>query len=294
MEDTFEIRTDEVMTSSVNGDLIEPEEAREIHGWVTPDEGQDPVTVAVMDSGIHEDAVKNNPWFEGTEVTKTFDATRASEQGADEVGHGTAVASIVARNSANVELYDVRIFREEGTTRGRSIQRAYGWLIEHAEEIDIINMSWGSRDDVAAINRIHRRLMENDVHNVIAAGNTGSDGGSPATTESAFSVGALTKFEKPARFSSFDPDKGNPDVAAVGKDVKAARAPGTSMGTPLGGRFTKASGTSFAAPYVSAAYADMLLRKRQSWDEDFMNDAKDIKGTKRDGAGAIRISNMID
>lgn len=290
---SYEIRTDDKITTASSDRLIDPQEARDLHNWkLVPPEGET-VTVAVMDSGIDEDVVDNHPWFAKAELTKQFDAT-GSGVGDDAVGHGTGCASIIANATSGVELYDVRIFGPSGANKGLGpIQKAYGWLIDHAEEIDLVNMSWGTQADIPAVNNLHDRLMKKDVYSVIAAGNTGSDGGSPATATHAFSAGAIDEGGDPTRFSSFDPDKGNPDVAAVGQNVQMARANGTAMGTPLSDRYVKSSGTSFAAPYVTAAYVNALYKKRKEYKKAFMSTSEDVPGTKKDGAGILKLEDAL-
>jgi intein/homing endonuclease len=221
---TYEIRTDEAVTASTRGRIITDTEAKEIHDWTLPNVKGEALTVAVMDTGIDENLVDSHPWFEGATLTKQYDAT-GHGTGEDEVGHGTGCASIIANATPKVELYDVRIFGDQGASNGvHSIRRAYKWMINHSNEIDVVNMSWGMRQDIPQVNSLHDKLMENDIYDVVAAGNTGTDGGSPATAPKAFSAGAIDEGGDPTRFSSFDPDQGNPDVAAVGQNVKMARA----------------------------------------------------------------------
>jgi len=288
----FKIRIDDSVTTFSTSSVAGPDEARELHEWEDV-EGEDPVTVAVMDSGISEESVRDHPWFRGTEVKKRFDATRQNNAGTDNVGHGTGVASIIAKNTSNIELYSVRIFGDSGSTGFGAIRRAYNWLQEHASEIDVVNMSWGATRDIPQVNRLHRTLVGEGVHDVVAAGNTGTDGGSPATETQAFSAGAVDADGVPTDFSSFDPELGNPDVAALGKDVRMARSPGTAMGMPLDTDFVKASGTSFSAPYTTAAYVNALHKKRNNWDRGFIKNAEDIRGTNVDGGGILKLRSSI-
>lgn len=291
-EMTFKIRVDDSVTTFSTSSVADPDAARELHEWKNV-KSDDPVTVAIMDSGVSKDSVGNHPWFQDTEVTKRFDSTGQDNPGTDNVGHGTGVASIVANSSMNVELYSVRIFGDSGSTGYGAIRRAYNWLHDHADEIDVVNMSWGASRDIPQVNRLHRALLQKGVHDVVAAGNTGTDGGSPATETKAFSAGAVDASGTPTDFSSFDPKLGNPDVAALGRDVKMARAPGTSMGVPLGSDFVKASGTSFSAPYTVAAYVNALHKKRQNWDKGFVKNADDIQGTNVDGGGILKLRSSI-
>jgi hypothetical protein len=252
-----------------------------------------------MDSGIHQDAVDTHPWFEHATVEERYDAT-GSGTGGDNVGHGTGCASIIAKAATDanesldgslppVEFHDVRIFGGSGSTGMQTILDAYRYLIDNSEDIDLVNMSWGAQKDVSVINEPHKQLMEQGLRDVTAAGNSGGDGGSPATADGAFSAGALTEDGQPARFSSYNPEKGNPDVAAVGKDIKMARAPGTSMGKPLDDQYVKSSGTSFAAPYTVSAYVLAYHVQARSWNRSFMQAARDIPDTPKDGGGVLRV-----
>lgn len=290
-----EIRTDNIITSTDTDDVLDPADARALHGWPdTLPETDDPLTVAIMDSGIHPETVETHPWFDGIEVVDRYDAVGAGTPG-DDVGHGTACASVYARNTPDVELVSVRIFGKNGRTGFGTIKDAYKWLTDNAARIDIVNMSWGASQDYAPINALHDNLLAAGVHDVVAAGNTGTDGGSPATAERAFSAGAVDGSGRMARFSSSDPNHDNPDVAAVGVDVKLARAPDTAMGRPLNDQYVAASGTSFAAPYTGAAMVNaMYAADAGSWDKRFERRAADIPGTPRDGAGVLKLSAAVD
>jgi len=298
-------RTDPGLISASENDIALPEEIARLHGW--PEEawetggpGAEPVTVAVMDSGVHTGAVDHHPWFKDAEVIGRYDAAGSGTR-ADQVGHGTGVASLIARMAPAVRFMDVKIFGARARTGFSVIRRAYEWLIESAGQIDLVNMSWGARRNIMQINQLHERLVQAGIHDVVAAGNTGTDGGSPATAGAAFSAGALTEEGVPARFSSFNPDRDNPDIATVGIDVKMARAPGTEMGRPVSEDFVKGSGTSFSTPLTTAAYATALASGRAEepndpggdghagWDKRLTEHAEDVEGTPRDGAGMLKL-----
>lgn len=304
MPTDVELRTDHRITT-LDDDLGTPKDAKSLHDW--PEEmpqADEPVTVAVMDSGIHRHLVDEHPWFSNVTVGKRFDAV-ADSPGSDKVGHGSGCASIIAKGAAStiaqmtgdelpVEFYSVRIFGNKGRTGFDAIKRAYEWMIEHGDEIDIANLSWGARQNDEDINRLHERMIDAGIHDVVAAGNTGDEGGSPATSLEAFSAGAVDASGEPTRFSSVNPYRDNPDVAALGKNVKMARAPGTSMGAPINDQFTKASGTSFAAPWTVAAYVIAMYRKRANWDQTFEEVAPDIPGTEKDGSGLLKLAPALE
>lgn len=288
-----ELKIDSAITTQ-NNSYVDTDEAHKLHDWSMYDgEISEPVTVCVMDSGIHESSVDDHPWFENASVAKQHDVT-GQGVGVDSIGHGTGVASIIAKNTPQVEFYDLRIFGEQGRTTYDAIQEAYNWLIEHADEIDIVNMSWGASSNIPQMNAMHEQMLSHGVHDVVAAGNSGADGGSPATSDNAFSAGAVDINGQMTRFSSSDPNRDNPDVAAVGKDVLMARAPGTSMGRVIDDQFVKASGTSFSAPYTVAAYANALYRERKEWNRAFEIGSKDIPGITADGDGLLKLSNALE
>lgn len=251
------------------------------------------VAVAVMDSGIDD----THPILEGKQIPQ-HDMTDSTGESRDTLGHGTACTGQIARLAPDVELVSLRIFGSQGTAGMRPILRAYQWLAQNADAIDIANMSWGSTRSSSQLNKIHNHVVSKGVRDTSSAGNTGSSGGSPATASRAFSVGACTESGELAEFSSYNPEQGNPDVVAVGEACRLARAEGTSMGTVLSDEFVSASGTSFSAPAVAGMVALYLEAKQMnpSVDQimsDFREHASDLEGN-HDGAGIAQLAPMID
>lgn len=288
----IEIRTYNRATDSTVA-AVRPSEGKELHDWVDEQaEPDEPITVWVMDSGIHEDAVSDHWWFSDSEVVERYDVTD-SENGGDNVGHGTGVASIISRLLPTVEFKSLRIFGGSGRTNDQQIEEAYSILHENAVSGDLVNMSWGSRSNDDRINELHDQLVSQGVHDVVAAGNTGDRGGSPATSTKAFSVGAVNREGRLPDFTSANPGRDNPDTAGLGVNVKMARAPETSMGEPIDSEFTQASGTSFSAPWQVAAYGAAYYRLQKNWDRDFETSAANIPGTPVDGEGVFKLQNTI-
>ena len=241
--------------------------------------------VVVMDSGIDP----THGIFDSVPEIRLVDCTGSGH--GDTNGHGTAVAGQIHRLAPDSELVALRIFGNEGTTSSSVILRAYEWLLQHTDEYDVINMSWGTTTRSRQLDAVHTKLLENDVRDVVAAGNSGGPGGSPATAQGAFSIGATTISGNLASYSSYNPEYGNPDVCAVGSDCRLARARGTNMGEPLDRKWTRASGTSFSAPVV----AGLVARYRELYPEhgieriasDFEAGARDIPETPEDGSGVV-------
>lgn len=176
-----------------------------------------------------------------------------------------------------------------GRTSSRAIFDAHSWAQEHADRLATINCSWGARSDVPAINREHMQLVSAGVRDVVAAGNTGAEGGSPATASDVYGIGAMTEAKELTRFSSYNPGAiENPDVVALGKDIRLPRATGTSLGTVLDEDHVKASGTSFSAPIATGAMTLYLETNEQATERPLERTAKNIPGTPRDVHGYLR------
>ena len=258
------------------------EDVRRLHNVPDDDATGEGYTVVAMDSGIDP----THPVFEGDTV-RQVDVTGAGE--GDAVGHGTAVLGQITRLAPGADLIALRIFGEEGQTKNNVIMRAYEWLHGHIDEYDVVNMSWGSSDTSGSINEVHNALIEKGVRGVVSAGNSGKRSGSPATAARAFSIAACTEDGAIAEFSSYNPDRDNPDVAAIGKDNRLAQAEGTAMGTELDGPWVKSSGTSFSAPEVAGMVAKYLHVRGETPPETVMREfeaaARDIPDQPRDGAG---------
>lgn len=151
-------------------------------------------------------------------------------------------------------------------------------------------MTEGShRSLFADVENGQQTLVEKGIRDVVSAGNSGGKSGSPATAKRAFSIGACTEDGKIAKFSSYNPNRDNPDVTAIGVNNRLAQASGTSMGIELDGPWVKSSGTSFSAPEVAGMVAKYLDVHPESSPETIMSDfeaaARDIENEPRDGAG---------
>lgn len=276
----FEVRTE----ANVQGQNVATiEDVQSLHNVPEAGNRGKDVRVVVMDSGIDTE----HPLFNRRDIPQA-DVT-GNGQG-DDVGHGTAVAGQIVRLAPEVDITSLRIFGDSGRTSFDTILRAYEWLFAHADEYDVVNMSWGASRKVQQLDDIHNQLVEKGVRDVVAAGNSGGPGGSPATAEKAFSVGACTQDGAMAPFSSHD-KYDNPEITAIGVNNRLAQARGTIMGDNLTGQWVKASGTSFAAPEAAGSVARFL--ETHSVDEvrpAYEANADDLKGTERDGKGLMNHS----
>ncbi|GGT70640.1 S8 family serine peptidase [Actinomadura citrea] len=230
--------------------------------------------VAVLDTGV--DA--GHPDLRGR-IVETRNFSEAADA-LDRVGHGTHVASTVAGTGAashgerrgvapQADLLIGKVLDDEGSGTDSSVIAGMEWAASRA---DVVNMSLGGgptdgTDPLSlALNdltKTHGTLF------VVAAGNDGLVGsvGAPGTADAALTVGAVDARDRLAEFSSRGPrgHVAKPEIVAPGVDIIAARAEGTAMGTPTGAAYTRASGTSMAAPHVAGAAA-LLAAKHPDWE----------------------------
>lgn len=139
-------------------------------------------------------------------------------------------------------------------------------------EADIISMSLGGgpTDGTDPLSQAVNDAVDHGLVVVVAAGNSGTDYftvSSPGAASDVITVGASTKYDELAWFSSCGPTldmRVKPDVLAPGVDIIAPRANGTSMGYPINEYYAEASGTSMAAPHVAGAVA-LMLQAHIAW-----------------------------
>jgi subtilisin family serine protease len=230
------------------------------------------VKVAVLDSGVDS----SHPDLAGT-VAASQNFTDAADA-VDHFGHGTHVASIIAgRGTASggarkgvaygATLLNGKVLDDSGDGYASWIIAGMEWA-SSTEHADVVNMSLGFLPGTSAGNPVTAAVDQLTAANhtlfVIAAGNNSCSAciSSPADAASALTVGAVDGQDELADFSSRGPVPGSyavkPDITAPGVDIVAARAAGTSLGTPVGSDYTTLSGTSMAAPHVAGAAAVIL------------------------------------
>ncbi|MEV5829273.1 S8 family serine peptidase [Spirillospora sp. NPDC052242] len=241
--------------------------------WRTGHTGEG-AKVAVLDSGV--DA--GHPDLAGR-IAETKNFSEAPDA-ADRLGHGTHVAATVAGTGAassgertgvapGASLVIGKVLGDDGFGSDSAVIAGMEWAAARA---DVVNMSLGGAptdgtDPVSlALNDL---TAEHGTLFVVAAGNDPQfeTVGAPGSAEKALTVGAVDAADALAEFSSRGPvgDTAKPEIVAPGVDIVAARAAGTSEGTPIDANYTKMSGTSMAAPHVAGAAA-LLAARHPDWD----------------------------
>lgn len=211
------------------------------------------VRVFVLDSGY------TPAYFAAGGVTKTITNAGPSfvdgepDVGVDPRGHGTAVLGIAAENAPGAEFTSVRVFSAAGSGSTSGLALALDWIAGECsgqpQKRCVANLSGGGFGS-ALLDRIATDLVVRDgVAFVAASGNNvASCEYSPGRADAVVGVAATTTEPPlPVFASSFSASGTCVDVLAPGDRI--------SVATPEFPARAKQSGTSFAAPVVTAAVA---------------------------------------
>ncbi|MFL6001089.1 MAG: S8 family serine peptidase [Streptomyces sp.] len=235
------------------------------------------VKVAVLDTGV--DA--GHPDLAGKIAeARSFVPDEAVQDGH---GHGTHVASTIVGSGAasdgrrkgvapGAELLVGKVLDNTGHGQDSWIIAGMEWAARSGAKI--VSMSLGGTasgpSDVLS-ETVDELSASTGTLFVIAAGNSGPSEqtiGTPGIADSALTVGAVDKSDKLASFSSRGPRIGDlavkPEITAPGAAITAARAAGTTMGTPVDDYYTTSSGTSMATPHVAGAAA-LVAQAHPDW-----------------------------
>jgi len=197
----------------------------------------DPVTVAVIDSGVsaHER-------LEGR-LVKGFDFVDSDADPSDEHGHGTHVAGIVANSTPglDISIMPVRVLNKKGKGYASVVGAGIRHAVDH--KVDVINLSLGGKhhpykeDAIAQAERC-------GVIVVAAAGNQygRAENRCPAHIPYCITVSAINTYYEIADFSNYG-------------SVIDFCAPGVDISSCVPGGYEDMSGTSMATPHISAAVA---------------------------------------
>lgn len=257
-----------------------------------------PVLVAVIDSGLdylHPGLNPADVWRNAIDIPNGRDDDAngyvddligwnfadGNNNPWDNVGHGTLVAGIIAEVGRNgkefgglnprVKIMPLKILNAIGRGRATALAEAIFYAV--ARGARVINLSMGgegiSKTEQLALNYAHSK----GVVVVVSAGNLGRDASSygPAGISDVITVAATDFQDKRAGSSNWGKAV---DISAPGVDIVSLRARRTDVMRTMGiegykpgsnfvgpeDRYYRASGTSFAAAFVSGAAA-LLLSK---------------------------------
>lgn len=224
------------------------------------------VKVAVIDSGIehHKDLYKN--------IKGEFNAIDPEIPAIDEQGHGTHVAGIIAAENnhtgvvgvaPNVSLYAVKVLDAYGLGYLSDVTEGIEWCINN--EIDIINLSFDTKEDMPILRDSITRAIDARIIVVSVAGNTyGGNTTYPATYDGVISVSAFDKNFNVAEFSA----TGKIDFCEPGVEI---------LSTYLNDKYSTLSGTSMAAPHVTGVLALILANRENDLNHDGKVSVQEVK-----------------
>lgn len=281
------------------------------------------VKIAILDTGID----KNHPDLNDLDDNPNTNDPKVVEEKCftdenhvwDGFGHGTHCASIAAgtgeaSNHTRVGvapaalLLNGKVLTDSGWGYDSWIISGIQWAVGRSAKV--LSMSFGlslNGDGSDPLSMAVDWAVDSGSLCAVAAGNDGTGGmftaGTPGVSKKATTVGATSKIDTMAYFSSQGPTSDyrlKPDVCAPGVDIVAARANGTNMGTAIDEYYTRASGTSMATPHVAGEGA-LIIQAHPNWNSimvksSMMGSAKMLDGEHlwRQGAGRIDVCKAVN
>ncbi|MFC3883565.1 S8 family peptidase [Bacillus songklensis] len=212
-------------------------------GWELT-QGAKNVKIAVVDTGVdleHPDLARR--------LLKGYNVLANNDRPDDDNGHGTHVAGIIASETNNGQgvagitwynpIMPVKAMNEKGYGSSFDIAKGIRWAVDNGA--DVINLSLGNYQPSSILKEAIDYAYSKNVIVVAASGNDNSNQPSfPAAFPQVLSVGAVGWDGRRAPFSNYGTYM---DVAAPGVSIAS---------TYPGGQYAALSGTSMAAPHVTA------------------------------------------
>ena len=265
--------------------------------WTSRSLALDAPTIAVVDSGI--DAGRAD--FGGRVIGQASFVSSGANSPGDGYGHGTFVAGIAAGGAdglagvaPSANLVSLDVMNDEGDATVADVIAACDWILANKDTYDIrvanFSLHAASRASVFfdPLDQAVERLWLNGVVVVAASGNYAVDGAesgvqfAPGNDPFVITVGASdvnntldTADDTAAPFSAwgYTPDGfAKPDLVAPGRYLVGPVPAGSTLAQErpdhvVDGDTMELSGTSFAAPQVSATAA-LILARHPDWTPD--------------------------
>ena len=261
--------------------------ASDWNGANAPPTGANAPAIAIVDSGIQAD----RPDFAGRVLANVNLSTLTSATN-DERGHGTFVAGVAAGAAKGyagavpqANLVAIKVMDANGMAKTSDVINACQWILTHKGQynIRVANFSLHSANKASFLNdpldKAVEKLWFNGVVVVAAAGNYANNGErsgvlyAPGNDPFVITVGAVdlkgsadptTHTNAPFSAYGYTPDGfSKPDIAAPGRYIVGPVPMNSTLAIQRADAITapgyiQLSGTSFAAPAVSGAAAQIL------------------------------------
>jgi len=270
----------------------------------------DAATIAVVDSGVQNRSDFNGRLLGQVNILPVSSTNSAG----DGYGHGTFVSSIAAGAAPGyagaapkADILSLDVMNDQGAATVSDVIKAADWILANKStyNIKVANFSLHSASKASVLfdplDAAVEKLWLNGITVVAASGNYGTTAGpsgvqfAPGNDPFVITVGATdigtslgTGDDLPAPFSAwgYTPDGFmKPDIAAPGRYMIGAVPVGSGLTKlkpanvtdPVNG-YMMLSGTSFAAPIVSAAAAE-IIAQHPTWGPDQVKGALMVTAT---------------
>jgi serine protease AprX len=261
--------------------------ASDWNGANAPTTGAAAPTIAVVDSGIQAD----RPDFAGRVLASVNLSTLTSATN-DERGHGTFVAGVAAGAAKGyagavpqANLVSIKVMNQDGMAKTSDVINACQWILANKAQynIRVANFSLHSASKASFLNdpldKAVEKLWFNGVVVIAASGNYATDGKpsgvlyAPGNDPFVITVGAAdlngnagnsTHTNAPFSAYGYTPDGfAKPDIGAPGRYLVGPVPASSTLAAQradsiVAPGYIQLSGTSFAAPVVAGAAAQIL------------------------------------
>ncbi len=225
------------------------------------------VDIAVIDTGINLKHSELN-------VVNNVSFIPGAKTGDDDHGHGSHVAGTIGAIkdgkgvvgvAPGARLWAVKTLDRSGYGTMAQVIAGVDYVTQHADEIEVANMSLGDKEQSKAFDEAISKSVEAGVTYVVAAGNESDDAKdySPANHKDVLTVSAVAdsdgkgggtggrtcEWDKDAYLASFSNYGANVKIAAPGSCIESTWKASASNTD----RYNTISGTSMASPHVAGA-----------------------------------------
>ena len=244
-----------------------PIEAEQIKGWGTAYMNfntkllninpSNSIIVAVLDSGIEP----THEIFDGVSVLQGANMINGTLNPQDDYGHGTAVSGIIAESvkGANISILPIKVLNNRGSGSLLNILNSLDYAKNNGAKVANLSLAinfskyYSSEEIQSTMSYYDNIVSKSPLLMICASGNENVNQDSsytyPAVSNYTISVGSINENEKRSSFSNYGKTL---DFVAPGDYINVARLQTDNCNKNC---YKPGSGTSFSAPYVSAAAA---------------------------------------